>query len=467
MQVELVNTRRWKTRVELANAIFDYIEIWPPTSPPQPARDAFSDRVRTQSIDHRGTRIQHLDSTEPGAGHSQPNRSLHTVYARLMTSADGLFVVGGLVVLVGGGELLVREGPGSRGTCRPLLTGHRTHRVGLLHVVPGTGRHPRRGSRGQPDLAVGNVVGSNIVNVLLILGTSALLLPLTVRTQLIRLDVPVMVAASLGLLLLSLDGRLGFGDGLLLVAGIVAYITVSMVVGRRSSPDDRESTGRCGCCSRRSPGGGAAGGRRAAAGRGCRGHCGGVRGERSGDRADGRRRGYLASGAGDLAHRGPTRSDAVSATWRSATSSAARFSTSPPSWVIAAALVADDGVPVAEAVVALDIPLMVATAIALLPVAFTGMAIARWEGALFLGLYAAFTAYVLLADTEHDALGGFHGRDGLVHLAVGRDHLDRPCVLRGWSAPGGRRAAGAVVRLRMSDDRYNLRRPACCSLLAP
>lgn len=50
---------------------------------------------------------------------------------------------------------------------------------------------------------------------------------------------------------------------------------------------------------------------------------------------------------------------------------------------------------------------MIAAALALLPVAFTGLAIARWEGGLFLALYVAYTAYVLLAASEHDALEGF------------------------------------------------------------
>ncbi|HVL52317.1 MAG TPA: sodium:calcium antiporter, partial [Actinomycetota bacterium] len=51
--------------------------------------------------------------------------------------------------------------------------------------------------------------------------------------------------------------------------------------------------------------------------------------------------------------------------------------------------------------------LMLAAAVALLPIAFTGFSIARWEGGLFLTLYAAYTGFVILAATEHDALAGF------------------------------------------------------------
>lgn len=71
------------------------------------------------------------------------------------------------------------------------------------------------------------------------------------------------------------------------------------------------------------------------------------------------------------------------------------------------AILVDGGLPVPAAAVALDIPGMPAAVVALLPIAFTGFAVARWEGGLFLVLYFAYTGYVLLAATEHDALEGF------------------------------------------------------------
>lgn len=71
------------------------------------------------------------------------------------------------------------------------------------------------------------------------------------------------------------------------------------------------------------------------------------------------------------------------------------------------AILVDGGLPVPAAAVALDIPVMLAAVVALLPIAFTGFAVARWEGGLFLVLYLAYTGYVLLAATEHDALEGF------------------------------------------------------------
>lgn len=76
---------------------------------------------------------------------------------------------------------------------------------------------------GQADLALGNVVGSNIFNVLFILGISALIVPLVVNQQLIRFDVPVMIGVSFLLLALCLDMSLSRVDGLLLLALGIAY----------------------------------------------------------------------------------------------------------------------------------------------------------------------------------------------------------------------------------------------------
>lgn len=76
---------------------------------------------------------------------------------------------------------------------------------------------------GQADLAIGNVVGSNICNVLFILGVAALVTPLVVHQQLVRLDVPVMIVASLLLFGISYDGKISRIDGVLLFGGAVGY----------------------------------------------------------------------------------------------------------------------------------------------------------------------------------------------------------------------------------------------------
>jgi cation:H+ antiporter len=71
------------------------------------------------------------------------------------------------------------------------------------------------------------------------------------------------------------------------------------------------------------------------------------------------------------------------------------------------AMVAPGGLPVSEAAINFDYPVMLAVAVACLPIFFVGYSIARWEGALFLGYYVAYTLYLILAATEHDALPEF------------------------------------------------------------
>jgi cation:H+ antiporter len=124
-----------------------------------------------------------------------------------------VWFVAGLVALVVGADLLVR------GASRLALSfGISPLVVGLTIVAFGTSAPEMAVSAnaaldGKGDLAIGNVVGSNIFNVLFILGISALITPLVVHMQLIRQEVPIMLGASLLLLVLSLDGSLSMTDG--------------------------------------------------------------------------------------------------------------------------------------------------------------------------------------------------------------------------------------------------------------
>ena len=108
-------------------------------------------------------------------------------------------ILAGLVLLVVGGELLVRSASNIAQLAKldPLL-------VGLTIVALGTSAPEMAvclyaAFSGQPDMALGNVIGSNIANVLLILGLSAMIAPLVVSVRLVRLDVPVMIIASIAL----------------------------------------------------------------------------------------------------------------------------------------------------------------------------------------------------------------------------------------------------------------------------
>ena len=127
-----------------------------------------------------------------------------------------LLFFAGLVALILGADMLVR------GASRLALSvGISPLVVGLTVVAFGTSAPEVAVSvgavlDGKTDMALGNVVGSNIFNVLFILGLSAVIVPLVVNIQLIRQEVPIMLGASLLLLLLSLDGRLSMNDGALL-----------------------------------------------------------------------------------------------------------------------------------------------------------------------------------------------------------------------------------------------------------
>lgn len=142
-------------------------------------------------------------------------------------------IAAGFIVLVVGAEWLVR------GASRLALgLGITPLVVGLTVVAFGTSAPELAVSvtsalAGEADLAVGNVVGSNIANVLLILGLSALVAPLVVHQQLVRLDVPIMLAASLLFFILAADGDLSLWDSILLAGSVVAYVIFLVREGRR------------------------------------------------------------------------------------------------------------------------------------------------------------------------------------------------------------------------------------------
>ena len=135
-----------------------------------------------------------------------------------------MFLVVGLVLLVFAADYLVKGAANIAGTLgiSPLI-------VGLTVVSFGTSAPELAVSvvsafKGQADLAVGNVVGSNIFNVLVVLGVSALIIPLVVHQQLIRFDVPVMIFLSLLLYGISYDGGISRLDGIILFSLGVVYL---------------------------------------------------------------------------------------------------------------------------------------------------------------------------------------------------------------------------------------------------
>jgi cation:H+ antiporter len=117
--------------------------------------------------------------------------------------------------------------------------------VGLTVVAMGTSMPEvmvsvKAAMQGRGDLAVGNVVGSNIFNIGIILGLTALLSPMKVQFQLIKIDAPIMVAVSLGLVALLWDGAIGRVEGAVLFGGLIVYIAGNIWLARRTATKEVE-----------------------------------------------------------------------------------------------------------------------------------------------------------------------------------------------------------------------------------
>lgn len=317
-----------------------------------------------------------------------------------------LFILGGLL-LIGGAELLVR------GASRlAVAAGITPLVVGLTVVAFGTSAPEMAVTvssayAGQAEVALGNVVGSNIFNVLFILGVSALIAPLVVDQQLVRFDVPLLIGVSVVVLLISLDGRIGRFGGAVLFAGIVAYTVWLIRQSRREAPAvvDEYDASLAVPAERIRPvvnlvlvlGG----------------------------------LGLLVVGARSLVGAAVSIATALGVSELVIGLTIVAVGTSLPevaTSVLATirgerdiavgnvigsclfnllavlglgGLVAPDGIPVSEGALSFDIPVMIAVAIAALPIFFTGHAITRWEAAVFLGYYLAYTGYLILVAADH------------------------------------------------------------------
>ena len=323
--------------------------------------------------------------------------------------------VAGLVLLVVGAEALVR---GAKRLAAAL--GISPLVIGLTVVAFGTSAPELAVSvgsafSGQASIAVGNVVGSNIFNVLFILGVSALVVPLVVSQQLVRLDVPLMIVLSGVVWLLALDGGFGRIDGALLVTGLVVYVVFLVRQSRRESAAvEAEYAREFGAREPAEPVNWFRDIAFVAFGLALL-----VLGAH-----------WLVNAAVAFARYLEVSELVVGLTIVAAGTSLPEVVTSLVAAVrgerdIAVgnvvgsnlfnlmgvlgvtSLVAPDGVPVTSAVLGFDLPVMIAVALATLPIFFTGGVISRLEGLLLLAYYAAYTAYVVLAASQHDALAGF------------------------------------------------------------
>ncbi|AOY58418.1 MULTISPECIES: calcium/sodium antiporter [Desulfococcus] len=327
---------------------------------------------------------------------------------------ETVLFIAGLALLIVGAEALVRGASRLAAAfgVSPLV-------IGLTVVAFGTSSPELAVSfkstfSGQTGIALGNVVGSNILNVLLILGISALISPLAVSQQLVRLDVPLMLALSIIVLIFSLDDNLGRIDGLILVVGLVVYLSFLISQSRRESAAVSGEYEK------------AFGIEDAAAGSRLKnviliiaGFAMLVLGSR-----------WMVDSAVAFARHIGVSELVIGLTIVAAGTSLPEVVTS----VIAAirgerdiavgnvvgsnifnimavlgltSAFAPAGIEVPPAVIRFDIPVMVAVAFACLPIFFTGGVISRREGLLLLGYYAAYTAYLVMAATHHDALPTF------------------------------------------------------------
>lgn len=327
-------------------------------------------------------------------------------------------LLGGLALLVVGGELLVRGASALAAIARisPLV-------IGLTVVAFGTSSPElavsiQAGLGGNPDIAVGNVVGSNIFNVLFILGLCALIVPLVVTVQLVRREVPIMIGVSLLLAMLALDSTVGLVDGLLLSAGIISYTTWSIIASRKetaaANTEYAQEFGEAKLAPRHGIGVIALNGVYVLGGLVVL-----VLGAR-----------WLVDGSIILARAIGVDDVIIGLTIVAAGTSMPEVATSIIATIrkerdIAignvvgsnifnilgilglSAIVTPGGLTVAPTIVQFDLPIMVAVAFACLPVFFTGYSIARWEGALFLGGYGAYTLFLVLLATRNPALETF------------------------------------------------------------
>jgi cation:H+ antiporter len=151
-----------------------------------------------------------------------------------------MFVVG-LVILVAGGELLVR---GASSIARafhlsPLLIGLTI--VGFGTSAPELIVSVQAALANQPGIAIGNVIGSNIGNILLILGISALIAPLIIPGRKLWRDLGFMLLATATIWVMLLDGQVTRIDGLILMAGLIVFLVTAFVAGQGHPPEETQA----------------------------------------------------------------------------------------------------------------------------------------------------------------------------------------------------------------------------------
>jgi len=324
-----------------------------------------------------------------------------------------LTLIGGLAGLVATGSAIVSGATtiGLRAGLPPLV-------VGLTIVAAGTSAPElavvwRAVDAGDPGLALGSVIGSNIANILLVVGLVAAFgsIPVARRTQ--RVELPVMVVASIVTLALAADGTIGRRDGAILLVGLVTFV-VSMIATQRRAPGEEPTV-------EASNGAGAPttateieiaprpSTQRTLAAIGL--FAVGVVGVAISAQ-------FVVSAAEDIALSLGIPELVVGLTVLAVGTSAPEIVTSVIAalkgrsdiaignaigsnvfnllFVLGTVSVTHSDLAVPDELIRLDLPVMIGAAVLCVPIAITDSAITRWEGIAFVGLYAGYTVFLVL-----------------------------------------------------------------------
>ena len=328
-----------------------------------------------------------------------------------------LTVFAGFVALIAGGEFLVRSSSkfASAFGISSVVAGLTV--VAFATSAPELAVVTQAAYAGKTDLAIGNAVGSNIFNVLFVLGVSAMVAPLIVKDQLIRFDVPAMVGASILLLLFSLDGALGRIDGIIMLALLVGYVSWTIVQSRKTANGmveemvDQLQLGATPATPL---------GRQlwsqslwiqliiflAGLGLLVIGANWAVDGSVIIAKSFGVSELVIGLTVVAIGTSLPEVVTSIVASYRGERDIAVGNVIGSNMFNILAVLglssiVAPSGIAVSDNAIHFDMPVMIAVAIACLPVFYIGHKIARWEGALLFGYYVAYTSYLILRSQGH------------------------------------------------------------------
>ena len=336
--------------------------------------------------------------------------------------------LGGLALLLGGAEALVRGAARLAAAIgiSPLV-------VGLTVVAMGTSAPElavaiKSGLAGQTDIGLGNLVGSNICNILLVLGISATIGPLSVAMQIVRIDIWVMILAGIVVTALGADGAIDRLDGVVLAVAAVAYTMFCVFLSRRENARIKaEYAKEFGQPEEPEPISWVWNGLLVVGGLALL-----VLG------AD-----WLVDASVKIARVFGMSELVIGLTVVAIGTSMPEIATSIVAGIrgerdIAVgnivgscvfnllailgigAAVTPGGIGVSKVALTFDIPVMLGSAILCIPVFFTGLRIARWEGGLFLLYYASYTTYLVLDATRSKSIGAYQAI--MLYLVI-------PCTL--------------------------------------